>query len=595
MNIPHERQYRALELPEIITGLLAMLIVLWEVCFAGLANGTSELEMFEKGLHLLLCGVVWLNTAIVLLHFLTKLLHRQHPGRFLVWQLITGLIASCIFWGGIRQALPDHAFPVSMLLSFTIGIYSFITIGALARAHRAQNCPRSKSRWSPAVIFFTWMIAFVLVSTLLLLTPGATHHPISFTDAFFTCASAISITGLTCVDVANTFTALGKVVLLVDIQIGAMGVMTFSYFVLLMVGKQLAVRDRVAISSLLDQQGVNIIPALIKAVIFITFSVEAIGATLLYLHWDGTPGIPQEHLWFLALFHAVSAFCNAGISLFPQNMAEACVAHDKIVQSVMMMLTLAGTLGFSVYLEALTRLRNKVTGKRNPVRWSTHSWLVVRVTLIVMLTGAVGLAFLGALEPSAHAPSADFNIWESLWNTIGRSAGFTITDIGEYGPVYHLFLCLLMFVGGNPAGTGGGIFAPVFALCILEVLRVLRGQQDLELHGRRIARNTVERAMATVVLSTFWIAASTMLLLLLEPGISQAANGTIKLLFLEISAYTTTGFSICNPGDLSDVSKFFISANMLFGRVGMFTFMLIFIKQKDPSPVRYPETRLPLT
>lgn len=101
--------------------------------------------------------------------------------------------------------------------------------------------------------------------------------------------------------------------------------------------------------------------------------------------------------------------------------------------------------------------------------------------------------------------------------------------------------------------------------------------------------------MATLVLSTLWIAGSTMLLLLLEPGISQSANGTVKLLFLEISAYTTTGFSICNPGELTNLSKLFICANMLFGRVGMFTFMLIFIKQKDPSPLRYPETRLPLT
>ena len=595
MNKTHERQYRALELPEIISGLLAMLIVFWEACFTGLATGAAELQMFREGLHLMLCGVVWLNTLAVLLHFITKLLHREAPGRFLWWQLCTGLLASYVFYGGLFQQLPAYVFHLSIALSFIIGIYSCITIGGLIREHRQRNTPRSKSRWSPAVIFFTWMVSFVLISTLLLLTPGATSKPISFTDAFFTCASAISITGLTCVDVAGTFTPLGKIVLLIDIQIGAMGVMTFSYFVLLMVGKRLAVRDRVAISSLLDQQGVNIIPSLIKAVIFVTFGVEAIGAVLLYFLWNGAPGVPQDHLWFRAMFHAISAFCNAGISLFPQNMAEACVAHDKAVQGVMMLLTLAGTLGFSVYLEAMTRLHKKLRGKRNPVRWSTHSWLVLRVTLIVMLVGAVGLAVIAAIEPSAHLHSADYNLWESLWNTIGRSAGFTITDISTYGPVYQLFLCLLMFVGGNPAGTGGGVFAPVFALCILEVLRVLRGQQDLELHGRRIARNTVERAMATLVLSTLWIAGSTMLLLLLEPGISQSANGTVKLLFLEISAYTTTGYSICNPAELCDISKFFICANMLFGRVGMFTFMLIFIKQKDPSPLRYPETRLPLT
>lgn len=595
MTPPRERQYRAMEYPEIISGLMAMLVVLWEACFSGLATGTSELIKFLESTHLLLCAVVWFNTLTVLLHFISKLIHKENPGRFLGWQLGVGLAASFVFYGGIWEILPAAFFRVSIILSFVIGIFSCITIVALWKERSRQSRPRSKSNWSPAVIFFTWMIVFIIFSTMLLLTPGATKVPISFTDAFFTCASAISITGLTCVDVASTFTALGKIVLLIDIQIGAMGVMTFSYFVLLMVGKQLAVRDRVAISSLLDQQGVNVIPALIKAVMFITFSVELIGATILYLLWQGAPGVPQDNLWFLALFHAVSAFCNAGISLFPQNMAEACVAHDKAVQGIMMLLTLAGTLGFGVYLEALTRLRNKLTGKRNPIRWHTHSWLVVRVTLIVMGVGTIGLALLAALEPSSHLQSADYDLWESLWNTIGRSAGFTITDISSYGQGYHLFLCLLMFVGGNPAGTGGGVFAPVVALCVLEVLRVLRGQQDLELHGRRIARNTVERAMATVVLSTFWIFAGSMLLTLTEPTIAQSFNGTIKLLFLEISAYTTTGYSICNPGELSDFSKFFISANMIFGRVGMFTFMLIFIKQKEPSPLRYPETRLPLT
>lgn len=595
MTPPRERQYRALEYPEIISGVLALVVIGWEACFSGLATGPSELQLFLQGTHPLLCAVVWFNTLTVLLHFITKLVHRESPGRFLWWQLFIGLAASFVFFGGIRQTLPAIFFRISIVLSFIIGIFSLVNISSLLRARGRQSRPRSRSEWSPAILFFTWMMAFVLISTMILLTPGATRVPISFTEAFFTCASAISITGLTCVDVASTFTPLGKIVLLIDIQIGALGVMTFSYFVLLMVGKQLAVRDRLAISSLLDQRGVNIIPALIKSVIYVTFSVELIGATLLYFLWLGAPGVPQEHLWFRSLFHAVSAFCNAGISLFPQNMAEACVAHDKAVQGIMMLLTLAGTLGFSVYLEAITRISNKVMGRRNPYRWSTHSWLVVRVTLIVMLVGSVGLALLGAFEPSAHGQSPDFNIWESVWNTIGRSAGFTITNISDYGQVYQLFLCLLMFVGGNPAGTGGGVFAPVVALCVLEVLRVLRGQQDLNLHGRRIARNTVERAMATVVLSTFLIFAGTMLLILLEPGIAQSANGTIKLLFLEISAYTTTGYSICNPGELSDFSKFFISANMLFGRVGMFTFMLIFIKQKEPSPLRYPETRLPLT
>lgn len=588
-----ERQERALELPEIISGMLVLFVVLWEACFEPMVTDVGGRSVFVKGSHFVLCGLVWFNTAAVMLHFVAQLRRRVWPGRFLWWQLIVGGVASFVFSGGVWNFLPTQAYWVSLLLSLVMGAFSFVNILAYRRERR-RAAVRGHGAWSPAVVFFTSMVALVVVSALILMTPGAARVPISYTDALFTCASAISITGLTCIDVSQALTPLGKLVLLFDIQVGAMGVMSFSYFVLLMVGKKLNVRDSSTMSTLLDQVGMNIIPSLLKAVFFVTVLVELAGAAVLYCLWLGHPGVPQEHLWFFSLFHAVSAFCNAGITLFPDNMAQACVAHSYAVQGVMMLLILSGTLGFGVYLECLTRLRARLSRQRTTLRWSTHSWLVLRVTLLVMLFGAVGLALLGAFEPSFHARSSDYNLWEGAWNAVGRSAGFNITDISTYGPVYHLYLCLLMFVGGNPTGTGGGVYAPVFALCLLEVLRVLRGQQDVEIHNRRIARNTVERAMATVVLSIIWIVLTTMLLLLMEPAIADSENGIVKVLFLEVSAYTTTGFSLCDPAELSDWSKMIVVLNMLFGRVGMFTFMLIFIRQRDPSPLRYPETRLPL-
>lgn len=595
MSRRQRRPYRALDLPEIISGILVLLVVLWEACFAQMATGQVERAMFMEGSHLILCGLVWFNSAVVLIHFAAELMRQRMPSRFLWWQLATGAVASLVFSGGVWDFLPSWSFLISLLLSFLLGTYSLINIGALAYEHRRQAGRRTYSRWSPAVLFFTFMVGGMLVSTLLLLTPGATRTPISFIDALFTCASAISTTGLMCVDASSTFTPFGKLVLLADIQLGAMGVMTFTYFVFLMVGKKLAVREQVAISSLLDQQGVNIIPSLIKTIIFITLSVEALGACLLYFQWKGMPGIPQEHLWFFALFHAVAAFCNAGIALFPNNMSQDCVAHDFSLQGVMMALTFAGTLGFGIYLEIASRLRNRVGGRLNPLHWSTNSRFVFRVTLAVILIGSAILSALALLEPSSHSHSFAFNLWEGVWNTVGRSAGFNISQIQDYGPVYQLFLGILMFIGGNPASTGGGVYAPVFALCALEVLRILRGQHDVDILGRRIAHNTIERAMATVVLSIFWIIATTMLLLLLEPGMGHSSHSIVKTLFLEVSAYTSAGYALCDIDSLGVLSKGILILNMLFGRVGMFTFMLIFIRQKEPSLLRYPETRLPLT
>ena len=588
-----EHRHRVLELPEILSGLLVLFVVLWEACFEGVANSPAYREAFVDGTYLLLCGLVWFNTLVVILHLVSEWVRYGVPGRFLWVQLLVGIVASVVIYGCVWEIFGRWAFLASLVCSFLLGGFSLGTLGNIILARRS-NPVNNGSRWSPAVRFFTYMVGLVLLSTLLLLTPGATNTPISLVDAFFTCASATSITGLTSVDVASTFTPLGKLVLLLDIQMGAIGVMTFSYFVLMMVGKRLAVRDSMSVSGMLDQQGVNVVPSLLRAVFFVTLLAEAVGAVSLYYLWKDMPGFPQEDLWGYAVFHAVSAFCNAGINIFPSGMEQVGVANCKMVQLVMMLLVLAGTVGFGVYLEGLTRLKNKLAGKRSARRWSTNSWLVLRVMLIVMLVGTVGLTLLAAFEPSAHQAHGTFNLWESLWNAVGRSAGFSLSDIGEYGPVYQLFLAFLMFVGGNPAGTGGGVYAPVFALCLLEVYRVLQGKQDLELHNRRIARNTVERVMATVVLSIFWIVFTTLLLMLLEPAVAQQPQGVVKLLFMEVSAYTTTGFDLGALNQISSVSKLLVSLNMLFGRVGMFTFMLIFIRQKEPNPIRLPETRLPL-
>ncbi len=591
---PKVKQNRILELPEIVSGFMALGVILWEACFVPTIAGGEMLTSFTRSMHLILCGLIGFNTLCVLTTAVSAMLAHRMPSGIVTRQLGVGLAACFVFAGMLWNFLPKELYWVGLALVLLIGFFAVLSTITFVREHRAMLHHGNARHWSPSVIFFTAMVAFVLISTLVLLTPGASRTPISFIDAFFTCASATSITGLMSIDISETLTPLGKLVVLADFQIGAMGVMTFTYLVLLMVGKRLNTRESSAISVIMDQEGVHVIPYLLRAVLFVTLSIELIGAVLLHYQWQGNPAIPQENLWFYAVFHSVSAFCNAGITLFPNNMAEQGIVQGYGAQVVMLLLVLAGTLGFGIYLEGLTRLRRRLQGYKNNQRWSTHSWLVFRVTGIVLLAGFVGLVLLSLLEPSSHAQQTGISIWESMWNTVGRSAGFNLTNISDYGPVYQIYLCLLMFVGGNPAGTGGGVFAPVVALCVLEVIRVLRGQQDVQFHSRRIARSTVERAMATVVLSIFWIIVTTMILLLLEPSIGTGPNGIIRMLFLEVSAYTTSGYSLISPDQLSVASKIIISINMLFGRMGMFTFMLIFITPKPPQSFRYPETRLPL-
>lgn len=588
-----EKHSRALELPEIVSGLLVMLVVLWQASFAEVADAGSYRVTYTQAVRYLLSTLVWFNTLVVCIHLVHNWLRMRRIGRFLWLQLVVGMLASLAFASEIWNFLPSHGVRLAPVLGIVLGLFSFVNLRVYIRDRRSG--PVRGRHVNPAFSFFTYMVALVLFSTALLLSPGATHEPISFVDAFFMSASATSITGLTTLDVSSTFTTFGKMVLLMDIQVGALGVMTFTYFVLMMVGKRLAVRDNVSVSSFLDQQGNSVVTPLLKAVGFVTVAAEAVGAACLYFLWQGQPGIPQMEVLGYAVFHSVSAFCNAGITLFPENMATHYVSQAYAVQGVMMLLMFVGAIGFGVYLECMTRIRQRLSGKRVQKRWSTHSWLVWRVTLITLLVGCIGMSLLGYLEPSHHSQNGGYGIWESLWNSVGRSAGFNLTDISDYGIVYKLFLCVMMFVGGNPAGTGGGVYAPVVAICVLEVLRVLRGMQDVEIHNRRIARNTVDRALATVLLSIFWIGATTMLVLLLEPSLASQKDGMLKVLFMEVSAFTTTGYDLGAVQEISWVSKLVVSLNMLFGRVGMFTCMLIFIRPKNPAPVRFPETRLPLS
>ncbi len=599
-----KRQYEIWEFPEMISGILILFSILWELGFMRTAVLPADQLSFLLSSHMLVCWMVWFNTLIVIIHTIIFFRRKRKSGKpipvFILWQLFVGIIASICFSLCVHYLVSSELTAAfywsSVLLSLIIGVFSIINIISWIAQRRATTIKPSSPKWSPAVIFFTSMLAFILISTLLLLTPGATHKPIGIIDAFFMCSSATAITGLSTLDIEQVFTPFGKGVLLMNIQIGALGVMTFTYFVMLMIGKRLAIKEKATFSGILDQQGVNIVPSLLKIVISVTVIVEAIGAIALYFAWRNIPEMQQYNLAASAIFHSISAFCNAGISTFSANMNAPFLQELRAAQLIMMVIMFAGTVGFGVYLESFARLKSRLKGERSSLRWSTHCWLVMRVSAIVIIGGTIILSLLAILEPSAHSSRPWFDLsWEALWNSIGRSAGFNLSDLNDYGPAYKLFLCVMMFIGGNPAGTGGGVFAPVVALCILEIYRVLRGREDLEIHQRRIARATINRAMSTVVLSIIWIILMTMIISVLEPEIAAHDNGLLRILFEEISAYTTTGYSLGITPELSGSSKMILSFSMIFGRVGMFTFMMIFIRQGDEQLLRYPETRLPLS
>ena len=594
----HDEPYsRRFALPEYVSGAIVLMMLLAVLCFKPMGTASVEAHAYLDASFVALAGVVWLNAALLVLHGVSVLWANARLNRFFLIRFLVAIAGSSVFASVLAGCVAPSLCWLCFLTSLLTGIFSLVSIGSCVRSKFPPSYASKHTARNSALIFWGSLLALVLVSSLILMTPGASRAPLSFTDAFFMSASSASNTGLASVPLMETFTWLGLTVLAVDMQLGAMGVMTFTYFVLLVIGRRLAMRDSMAMSSLLDQDDVSSVPALIRTVILVSAVIELTGAAALYACWLGNPAVPQDtvSLAGYALFHSVSTFCNSGLTLFPDNFAQEGIQTAYASQGVMMLIILAGTLGFGVYLEMLRRMGRWMNRERNPLRWSTHAWFVLRVTLVLTVLGTLSLALMGAFEPASHASGIGENFWDGLWNCIGRSTGINRVDLDAYGPMYKICVMLLMFIGGNPAGTGGGVFAPVFAICVLEIYRELRGERDILLYKRCISRKTVQRAMCTLVLCFLWVVVSTMLLLMLEPEVAAQPRGVLDMAFLSVSAFGTSGYSLSDPATLSSLSKYLLCLSMIFGRMGMFTALLIFITPREPSPLRYPETRLPLT
>ncbi len=578
-----------------------MLVVFWEIGWHRVESASEQLLFLDSYREILfgLSAVYFL--LVVSQGMLLRFLHKHVERDF--W-FKAGLSLATLFFSA-NMYMPFVEVPygaqrgISNTLYFCAGWFSYLLARRYYQDRAAGKFGKGRSAWPPALLFLVSIVALALVGALFLLTPGASKEPLSLVDAIFVSTSAMSGTGLLPGSVMVNLSPMGKMVVLVLIQVGAFGVMTFTYFLSLIVGQGLSVRDRVTFSNILDQQGVAKAPTLIKSMILLTFCLEALGAVGVWYLWMGRAGGPQVQVWGYAIFHSVSGFCNAGISLFPDNMAQPCIAYDRFGQAVMILIMFAGCFGFAVYIEFIKRMRIRLGLLKDqflPPHWSTHTWLVVRMTLIMALGGGLLLGLLGYFEPSQHVPqSLGSSIWEGLYNSVGRTSGFNISNIGTYGVVYALFLSLLIFIGGNPGSTAGGLFTTVFATVCMEVKRVLSGQQDVEFHRRRIARRTVERAIATMVLLIFCLCLTTMGLLLLVPKIAASDQGVLKVFFEVVSSYVMSGFSLGITSDLSTAGKYLIILNMIVGRVGIFSFMLAFIGTPETKLIRYPETRLPLS
>ncbi len=424
------------------------------------------------------------------------------------------------------------------------------------------------------------MLTFLLLislGTFLLSLPGMTHGRLGFVDALFTATSAVCVTGLVVADTGKDFTLMGQLVILALIQLGALGIMTFSASLLVSMGRQVRSHQMVALGQLMDQESIRELKSSIGFIFKATFVLEAIGAVLLSFYWAIRQDFGIKGFYY-GLFHSVSAFCNAGFSLFSDSFTRW--RGDVFVNGVMMALIICGGLGFVVLQDLFA-----VFGGRKR-RLGLQSKVVLVAYLVLFLLGLSGLMLTERLMLSS-LPLKERILSAMFQSVNARTAGFNSLDIGNIGLAGKWLLMFLMFVGASSGSTGGGIKVTTFSVLVLSAFRYLRGHQDVVVFSRTLVADVVHKAWTIFLFGLTMVFLGTFLL-----SLTDAKFGLDRLLFEVISAFGTVGLSTGITPGLSGAGKIVLSLLMLIGRLGPLTIALAFVRKDKKAKLRFASGRM---
>ena len=428
-------------------------------------------------------------------------------------------------------------------------------------------------------------LAVILLGAGLLALPVAAKNgqSIGFFDSLFTSTSAVCVTGLVAVDTGTTFSPFGQIVLMVLIQVGGLGFMVFATMIMVVLGRRISIKGRMLIRESMNTSSLADLGNLTRVYLLLSLVIELIGTVLLCVRF--IPLYGWKHGMWMALFHSVSAFCNAGFDLFGSYASLTAFSGDPLILLTIAALIILGGLGFSVILET-TRNRH---GFRN---LSLHTRMVLMTTMVLLLAGTV---FYWIVERTNAETLAGCSEGEKILNAFFqsvtmRTAGFNSFDLSALRDGSKLFSSLLMIIGASPASTGGGIKTTTVATLALLMLSVVRGESEVNVARRRLSDDISRRALAVAVLFLTTLLTGTLIISLIENGRFPLED----ILFEASSAMGTVGVSAIGTPNLSSASRAILLPMMFLGRVGPLTLAVAVAKRQGGlrTASKYPEERI---
>jgi Trk-type K+ transport system membrane component len=448
--------------------------------------------------------------------------------------------------------------------------------------------------FNPAIVFVGSFMILALTGAFLLMLPSATTNGITFTNALFTSTSAVCVTGLTVVDTSLAFTTIGQTIILVLIQLGGIGILTFTSFFAFFFRGSSSFKEGLNTKDFIAHEGLrDVFRAALNVVIF-TLGVEAVGAIFIYSSILEINTI--ENKFFFSIFHSISAFCNAGFSILSAGLYDEAIRFDYFLQWIIMTLIVLGGLGHNIVFNFYQYIKNyvielfekKIVHKK--IRVITLNTKIVIYTTVILLVGGFIFLYISEYNNTLLEHKTIFGkITAASFNSVTpRTAGFNAVDFSQMNVPSLLLIIFLMWIGGSPASTAGGIKTSTFALATLNIFAVARGKSRIEFFGRRISSESTSRAFAILCISLITIGISIVAMLIFEP------KGTplLTVAFECFSAYSTVGLSLNYTPTVTEPSKYVLIACMFIGRIGMLNLMVGLLRRLNHQFYEYPKENI---
>ena len=440
---------------------------------------------------------------------------------------------------------------------------------------------KRNTRWNTLRVTAAGFLGVILLGAALLSLPVSNTQPIAFTDALFTSATSVCVTGLVTVVPASQFTLFGKVILLLLIQIGGLGVIACGTLFLFLLNKKITIQERVVLKEAYGADRLGGIVKLVRKVILGTFAVEGAGAVLYAFQFIPEYGLVRGIGY--SVFHAVSAFCNAGIDILGSSSLSSYVTNPVINVTTILLIILSG-IGFTVWFDVIDNNRRLVRGEV-PKRWwftrlRLQSKLAVIMTVLLIFAGTVFVFLAEYRNPDTIGKlSIGQKLMASMFQSVTtRTAGFCTVSQGALHTESKLFCAILMFIGGSPGGTAGGVKTTTFAMLFLACLTFVRGGNDTECMGRKITVANFRTGFAVVMVAFAVFITGTIAVLFLEPDSILLEN----VIYETASAVGTVGLTADLTPRLCRASQYVLMVMMYIGRLGPLTMALMFAGKTHP-------------